>query len=427
MTRTAPDHADLARRLTALRRALHAAPETGLQLPRTQEAVLTALRDLDLEIHTGRRATSVTAVLRGARPGPPVLLRADMDALPMREAVDLPYASSNGAMHSCGHDLHTAALVGAAHLLAARRGTLAGDVVLMFQPGEESLDGARLMISEGVLEVCGRRPVAAYGLHVVSDLPHGVVVTRPGPLMAACGLLEVTVRGRGGHASRPHDTLDPVPVLAQTVTALHTYVDRRFAAADPVVLSVGELHAGSASNVVPDTGVLRAAVRTFSAATGDAVAAELPRLVTGIAEANGLTAEVAFTAEVPLTVNDPTEAAHLHDTAVALFGPARVLGAAAPVAASEDFAHVLAEVPGAYGFLGAAAPGADVTDLPVNHSAHATFDDGVLLDHARLLAELATRRLARSAPEARAGRRTPSPPPPPARSPSSSGSGSPRA
>ncbi|WP_414672564.1 M20 metallopeptidase family protein, partial [Lapillicoccus sp.] len=213
--------------LRDLRRALHRHPEIGLDLPRTQERVLTALDGLTLQTTLGRRTTSVTGVLRGGgapadRPRPVVLLRADMDALPVQELAEVEYRSQvDGAMHGCGHDLHTAMLVGAARLLEAHRDELPGDVVLMFQPGEEGWAGAKVMIDEGVLDAAGRRADAAYGMHVFSTMaPHGTFVTKSGPMLAASDGFAVTVKGSGGHGSAPHAALDPVPAAAEMVTAL---------------------------------------------------------------------------------------------------------------------------------------------------------------------------------------------------------------
>src|SRR3954462_1658245 len=198
--------------LVTLRHTLHRRPEVGLRLPQTQETVLQALDGLGLEVSTGRELSSVTAVLRGSRPGPAVLLRGDMDALPVQEETGLDFSSEvDGAMHACGHDLHTAMLVGAARLLSAHRDALAGDVVFMFQPGEEGWDGAGYMLREGVLDAAGQRVASAYGMHVMSAMsPRGQFTTRPGTLMAASDELRVTVRGAGGHGSAPHLGRDPI-------------------------------------------------------------------------------------------------------------------------------------------------------------------------------------------------------------------------
>ncbi|WP_426502185.1 M20 metallopeptidase family protein [Dactylosporangium sp. McL0621] len=382
--------------LIDLRRRLHRRPEIGLDLPGTQRQVLAALDGLPLEISTGAALSSVTAVLRGARPGPVVLLRGDMDALPVTELAGVPYASEvPGAMHACGHDLHTAGLVGAAHLLAERRGELAGDVVLMFQPGEEGYDGAGLMIEEGVLDAAGRPADAAYGLHVLAALfPRGVFAARPGPLMSAAAGLFVRVVGAGGHGATPHEAADPIPAACEMVTALQTMVGRRYSPFEPVVVTVGAFHAGTLRNVIPDEAVFEATVRTFSAAAGEQIARESVRLCEGIAAAHGLRAEVRFEPEYPVTVNDPREYDFVAGTARDLFGAGRFTLMEHPVPGSEDFSRVLERVPGAYLFLGAAA-GDDHRGLPGNHSPRARFDDDVLFDGAVLLAELAARRLAR--------------------------------
>lgn len=212
--------------LVELRRALHREPEVGLDLPRTRDRVLTALRGLPLEIHRGESTSSVTAVLRGGarreEDAPVVLLRGDMDALPVAESSGEDFAAETGTMHACGHDLHTAALTGAAQLLAAHRDRLAGDVVFMFQPGEEGWDGAGRMIDEGVLTAAGRRADHAYGLHVFSNrMPKGVVTTRPGVFMSASHALDVTVRGAGGHGSNPHTARDPVAAAAEKIGRAH--------------------------------------------------------------------------------------------------------------------------------------------------------------------------------------------------------------
>ncbi|MGW2514891.1 M20 metallopeptidase family protein [Streptomyces scopuliridis] len=380
--------AALADDLVALRRSLHASPEVGLHLPVTQAMVLDALGPAGLTLRTGRNLNSVTGVLTGSAPGPAVLLRGDMDALPVRERTGLPYAADGEAMHACGHDLHTAGLVGAARLLAARRDEIAGSVVFMFQPGEEGYDGAGLMLDEGVLDATPSPPDAAYALHVVADLPAGRFYTRPGPVMAAYGVLEVKITGRGGHGGRPHEALDPIPVAAEAATALQTYVTRRFDAFEPVVVTVGEFHAGSAPNVIPEHAVFRAGVRSFSDAVTDRVATELPALVEGIAAAHGAVAEAVFRNVLPATLNAPEHAGVFAETVRTLFGDARFEELANPRIGSEDFSRVLRRVPGAYGYLGAAPPGGPERPSG-NHSPTAVFDDSVLPDAARLMAALA--------------------------------------
>ncbi|MGW6688058.1 M20 metallopeptidase family protein [Streptomyces sp. NPDC054961] len=382
--------------LVRLRRSLHREPELGLQLPRTQEKVLAALEGLPLEITLGQDLTSVTAVLRGGRPGGAVLLRGDMDALPVAERTGLPYASEvAGRMHGCGHDLHTAGLVGAATLLADRREALHGDVVFMFQPGEEGYNGAGAMIEEGVLDAAGKRVDAAFALHVAANrLPGGWIASRPGTVMTASDVLKVTVRGEGGHGSAPHRAKDPVPAVCEMVTALQNWVTRTFDIFDPVVVTVGSLHAGTQQNVIPDTAEFRATVRSYSEANHERLAEGLPRLVRGIAAAHGLEVDVAYEMLYPVTVNEPAETAFAMDTARELFGAGEVWHAPQPASGSEDFSLVLQQVPGAMLLVGAAPEGADLEKAPENHSPRAVFDDAVLARQAALLAELAERRLA---------------------------------
>ena len=382
--------------LITLRRRLHQIPEVGLVLPQTQAAVIEALAGLDLEISTGTSVSSVVAVLRGTAPDAGdrvVLLRGDMDALPVVEDSGEPYAATGDTMHACGHDLHTAGLVGAARLLCERRAELRGDVVFMFQPGEEGWDGAGAMIAEGVLEAAGRRADAAYGLHVFANmLPRGVVIARPGSLMAASSGLYVTVRGAGGHGSRPHAAADPIVVAAEIVTALQTMVTRQFDLFDPVVVTVGTFHAGTRRNIIPETATFEATVRTLSEANLALMETASVRLCEQIAAAHGCTAEVVFEHEYPPTVNDADRTAFALSVATDLLGADRVQLLANPLMGSEDFSRVLAEVPGCYLFVGACPTDPDTA--PGNHAPGARFDDAVLSGCAHLLAELALRDLA---------------------------------
>lgn len=380
--------------LVALRRALHQVPEIGLDLPQTQAMVLAALDGLGLEITTGTALSSVVAVLRGARPGPAVLLRGDMDALPVTEDSGEPVRSAHdGVMHACGHDLHVAGLVGAARLLAARREQVAGSVVLMFQPGEEGLHGARLMIEEGVLDAAGERVVAAYALHVVSSmLPAGVVACRPETMLAAADQLFVTVEGRGGHGSMPHLAADPVTVAAEIVLALQTAVTRQFDALDPVVVTVGRISAGTTDNVIPATAEIAATVRTFSPQVHAVVGDRLVRVVEHVAAAHGLTATARYVRGYPTTQNHPAEVDRAARVATGL--GVTYLPAPRPMSGSEDFSYVLEQVPGAYLGLGAAPVGGDPLTAAYNHSAQATFDESALPVAAAVLAALALDRLA---------------------------------
>ncbi|WP_341945919.1 M20 family metallopeptidase [Microbacterium sp. LWH11-1.2] len=384
------DAARLQSELVALRRRLHRSPEVGFDLPHTQAAVLDALAGLDLEITTGEDLSSVTAVLRGAVDGPSVLLRGDMDALAIVEETGLEYAAVNGAMHACGHDLHVAGLVGAARLLAARRERIVGSVVFMFQPGEEAGGGAPLMIRDGVLDAAGVRVEAAYGIHVGPG-SRGTFQLKEGTIMAGANTLRVLVHGRGGHGSRPHQAVDPVPVVAEMILALQAWTTRRVSVFDPVVLSVTKLHAGEIVNVIPEEAGFSATLRTLSEASIAQARTELPPLVERLAAAHGCTADVEVIVGYPVTVNTAPETTDAITVLRDLFGPSRVEELSAPWMASEDFSYVLREVPGAFVFLCATPPEMVGGDIPMNHSPRAVFDDGVLGDQAAALAALALR------------------------------------
>jgi hippurate hydrolase len=398
------DAAAIAGDLAELRHAIHREPEIGLDLPLTQAKVLAAVDGLPLEISTGDKLSSVTAVLRGGggaaggvagRARPVVLLRGDMDALPVTEATGLAYSSRfEGVMHACGHDLHVAMLAGAARLLSARQAELPGDVIFMFQPGEEGYGGARFMISEGVLDAAGERPIAAYALHVLSaEVAGGAFTSRGGPMLAASDALDITVHGRGGHGSQPYRSADPIPAACEIVNALQTMVTRRFDVFDPVVITVGSIHAGTARNVIPDDAVIAATVRTFSPQNRAAVRDAAVTLARDIAAAHGLTADAEFNGGYPVTVNDGAEVARAEQVIAATLGEGRYVPAVNPEPGSEDFSYVLEQVPGAFVFLGACPEGVDPETAPSNHSAEAVFDDAVLADGTALYAALALARL----------------------------------
>src|SRR2546426_2870081 len=265
-----------------LRRRIHRHPELGLALPRTQATVLEALAGLPLDVRTGRRTTSVIARLSGARPAPTIWLRADMDALPMPEEPGLPFASEvSGAMHACGHDAHTAMLVGAARLLARRRESLAGSVLFMLQPGEEGYHGARVMIEEGLLDGTAP-PKGAFALHVTHRMTAGAIAARPGPAMASADTLQIVVRGKGGHASAPHDCLDPIPIACEIVQAFQTLVTSRVHVFDPAVVTGAKIEAGATRNVIPDTASPLGTIRTVSEATRERVLDGVRRVAEGI-------------------------------------------------------------------------------------------------------------------------------------------------
>lgn len=387
--------------LVALRHDLHRHPELGNDLPRTQRAVLDALDGLDLEITLGTSLSSVVAVLRGrggaseAGDRPVVLLRGDMDGLPVTEATGVDFTSEvKGLMHACGHDLHVAGLVGAARILHELRDGLAGDVVFMFQPGEEGPGGAEPMLREGLLDVAGRRVDAAYAIHVyAAEHPRGVWFGRPGPQMAAADEVLITVQGRGGHGSQPHQALDPVPVACEIVLALQTMVTRRFDAFDPIVFTVGRISSGTVNNVIPDTAEIHATLRTFSPEHREKAKAEIRNVAEHVAAAHRLTARVDLSGGYPVTANDPDEFAFAQATVVDLFGDERWADMITPEAGAEDMSFVLEEVPGAYLNVGACVSD-DHTTADDNHSPRAAYDDSVIPDIAALLAELALRRTA---------------------------------
>jgi amidohydrolase len=385
-------------RTVALRRALHRHPELGLTLPRTRDAVLAELADLPLQVHRGRSVSSVVAVLDGARPGSTVLLRADMDALPLQEDTGLAFASQvEGAMHACGHDTHVAMLATAARLLAGRREQLAGRVVLMFQPGEEGFHGARHMIDEGLLDRHGPggRPDRAYALHVSATLPTGEVNTRPGPLMAAADVLRVRVTGRGGHASAPHDALDPVPATAAMVGALQTALTRRVDAQHAAVLTIAKIVAGTTNNVIPEFAVMEGTLRTLSEPVRTLLHDEIRRVCRHTALAYGCSAAVEIEPGYPVTVNDDAATRRVTEVAGAVLGRNRVAAMPAPIMGAEDFSYVLQKVPGALAFLGACPPRADPAAAPPNHSNRVVFDESAMPTGAALYAALAVDALRR--------------------------------
>jgi hippurate hydrolase len=383
----------MADEVVELRRRIHRHPEIGLTLPRTQRAVLDALGGLGLDVRTGQRTTSVVARLTGGRPGPTLLLRADMDALPLHEATGLPFASEvEGAMHACGHDAHVAMLVGAARVLARRRESLAGTVLFMFQPGEEGYHGARVMLEEGLLDGAPA-PSGAFALHVTHRQDAGVIATRPGPAMASGDTIQIVVRGKGGHASAPHDCVDPIPIACEIVQAFQTLVTRGVNVFDPAVVTIGKIEAGTTRNVIPETATLLGTVRTVSEGTRERTLAGIRRVADGIASAHGAEVSVDITRGYPVTVNDGQFAAFVLATARELLGPDAAHEMRHPVMGSEDFSYVLQRVPGAMANLGTRPDSGPVfpnhsNRMLVNEAALAT---GVAMHAAVALRFFATR------------------------------------
>ncbi len=336
-----------------LRRLLHAAPELGLELPNTKRAVLAALEGVPLEVREHAGSSGFVARLRGGRPGPALLLRADMDALPLDEGADVACRSRiRGAMHACGHDAHTAMLAGAARALAAERETLCGEVHFMFQAGEEHDFGARRMLEDGLLDT-DPPLAAAFALHVEPRLPVGWIATRAGAVLASTDDFEIALCGRGGHASMPHDAADPIPVACELVVAAQSWISRHISAFEPVVLTVGQIEAGTTYNVIPERAVLRGTLRSVSARSRERAREGLRRLAEGVAAAHGLKAEFALYEGYPVTVNDAGFIGFLRETLPPLLGPDRWIEMPHPVMGGEDFSYVLERTPGAMVFLGA--------------------------------------------------------------------------
>jgi hippurate hydrolase len=376
--------------LSGIRRELHQIPEFGLNLPKTQQRILDSIHGLG-EIHLGKNLHSIGLVIRGANPGPTVLLRADMDALSVKEETGLDFASTNGFMHACGHDLHMAAGIGAAHLLATHKDKLNGTVVIWFQPGEEGHHGADVMIEEGFLELSGERPVAAYGLHVFTSMPLGAIASKPGPMMASAGDLHVTFHGSGGHGSMPWLSKDPVTPMIEAISALQNMLNKRFDQFDPVILNVGWIRAGddATTNVIADQASFGATVRTFSEKNTKLLHELAPKLIHSIAEGFGLTATVEFGRATKVLMNDPAAVARVEKVAKALVGEQGYVPMQVPIAGGEDFASIVHEVPGAFVFVGACPPDINHETAPTNHSAKAMFDDSVLPLCSSILAGLA--------------------------------------
>ena len=357
-----------------VRRRIHRRPEIGLQLPETQAVIADALRDLGLEPRLGRGTTSVTATIEGGRPGRTTLLRADMDALPLHEDTGLDFASEiDGAMHACGHDTHVAMLLGAARLLVERRDHLLGNVLLMFQPGEEGYHGARFMLDEGLVDdVDVARAVA---LHISTRYPAGTVALRDGAMLASADRIVATVRGRGGHASTPHLALDPIPVAAELILALQTAVTRRVDVFDPAVITITRVTGGTTNNIIPEAVELEGTIRAISPARRAAIKALVHQVADGIAAAHGASIDLEIAPGYPVTMNDLGVVAWFRGFAAELAGEAAIDDLDAPVMGAEDFSYVIERVPGMMAFLGARPASEDPETAPQNHSNLVVFEE----------------------------------------------------
>ena len=373
-----------------IRRRIHRRPELGLQLPETQEIISGELSRLGLDPRPGKRVTSVTALIGADRTGPATVLRADMDALPLTERTGLDFASDiEGRMHACGHDTHVAMLLGGARLLVDREGDLAGPVLLMFQPGEEGFHGARFMLEDDLLDGLDPARTRAFAIHISTMYASGEIHLRAGPLLASADNFRITVRGRGGHASAPHEALDPIPVAAEIVTALEVAVTRQVDVFDPAVVTVAHLVAGTTHNIIPETAFLEGTYRTTSDARRAATRGLIQRVADGISAAHGLSADVSFEEVYPVTVNDAGVAERVRILAAELLGERESVTMPAPIMGAEDFSYVLEKVPGAMAFLGGRPADADASVYPANHSDRVVFDEPSLAVGAALYAHVA--------------------------------------
>ena len=361
----------------ALRRAIHADPEIGLDCPKTTAKIRAALEGLPLEFHEGPSTTGLMAILRGSANGRTVLLRGDMDALPLHEDTGLEFGSKNdGAMHACGHDTHVAMLVGAAKALCAERDRLSGTVMFMFQPGEEGYHGARFMIEDGLL--ADPKPDAAFALHVSPNVPSGIFAGRVGPLLASADVIHIKVRGAGGHAAMPQDALDPIPVACEIVMALQAFITRRISAFDPAVLTIAKIEAGTTNNIIPESVLMVGTIRTMSEHTRAKVHEGVQRVVEHVAAAHGCVGELEIIPGFPVTVCDGRVTGLAERTAVELFGQEAWRTMPTPMMGAEDFAYVLQQTPGAMAFLGATPEGGDWRTCCALHSNRMVLDESVM-------------------------------------------------
>ena len=391
---------DLLSDVVGLRRALHEWPEIGNDLPITREKVLEALDGLPLDVTLHETTSGIAALLEGGKPGPTVLLRGDMDALPLTEETGLDFTSrSDGAMHACGHDTHTSMLVGAAKLLSGQRADIAGRVLFMFQPGEEGNHGARFMLEEGLLDLPGRpdgteSPITgAFALHITSALPTGWLGCRGGPILAAADTLFITVKGRGGHASQPHRALDPIPIACEIVQALQTMITRRIDVFDPAVVTVGKIMAGTVNNIIPETAEIEGTIRAVSETTRRLVHNGIRRVAEGIASAHDAEVTVEVVDGYPVTVNDRSQADVVLGLARDLAGADKTVRMPNPIMGAEDFSYVLQQIPGAMMFLGGTHPDRNLATAPSNHSNRVVFDEEAMVTGTAMYAAMALNHL----------------------------------
>jgi len=378
----------------ALRRRIHEQPELGLDLPVTTKAVLDSLKGLDVEIDRGPSTSGLIVTLKGPSQGATVLLRGDMDALPMDEDTSLPFASKEkGRMHACGHDAHTAMLTAAVKLLHRHRDRLAGTVKFMFQPGEEGHFGALRMIEDGLIEK-DPKPSGAFAIHVTTNQPAGVFASRPGALLASTDEVSIKVWGKGGHAAMPYLALDPIPVACEIVSALQAMVTRRINPFDPVILTIAKIESGTTRNVIPETATLLGTLRSLSEHSRKVARGAIERTATKVAEAHGARAEVVLTPGYDVTVNDGRMVALAGNVVKELLGESGYINMPAPIMGGEDWSYVLQRIPGCMVFLGVAPKSASWRDAAPLHSNRMTLEEEAMANGIALHAAVAERFLA---------------------------------
>ena len=374
----------------AIRRRIHRHPEQGLHLPETQETIVDELERIGLKPRKGKSLSSVTALIGEGRPGRTIVLRGDMDALPLNEDTGLDFSSEiAGTMHACGHDTHVAMLLGAARILKDREDELPGPVLLMFQPGEEGYAGARVMLEEGLLDGLDPKTTRGFAIHIDAEYESGQVRLRSGTQMASADNVYITVHGRGGHASQPHLALDPIPVAAEIVLALQAAVTRQIDIFDPAVLTIAHLTAGTTHNIIPPVAMLEGTYRTLSKARRDDMPRLIKQVADGVAAAHGTTADVEFRPIYPVTVSDPRVFDLVREITVGLIGEDDTLTMKDPLMGAEDWSFVLQQVPGIMAFLGARPRDTPLEGFAVNHSNIVVFDEDALPVGVALYAKVA--------------------------------------
>ncbi|HEY44085.1 MAG TPA: amidohydrolase [Anaerolineae bacterium] len=379
----------LADEIVALRRDFHRHPELGFQEHRTAGVVAEAMTDLDLEVHTGIAETGIVALMVGGKPGPTVLLRFDMDALPVQEETGAPYASTHdGVMHACGHDGHTAIGITVAKLLHEHRASLPGVVKFVFQPAEEGMGGAERMVAEGVLE--NPRPDYSLAMHLWNDKPRGWIGIKPGPIMAGAEMFEIVIRGKGGHGAAPHQAIDPVLAAAQITIALQSVVSRNVDPRKSAVVSVTQFQAGEAFNIIPSHAIIRGTIRTFTPEVRDLVLQRVEEVSRGVAKAMGCDTKIEITQLTPPVVNDHAVARMLKSLAESMF-PEATIDTNEFTMGSEDMAFLMEGIPSAYLFVGSSDSSRNL-DAP-HHNPHFDFDEAVLPIASSLVAASAWRLL----------------------------------